>query len=46
MQPRRSTVRCVATRQVGHELCADALGDALLDEVEQFGFDVVAGELE
>jgi hypothetical protein len=28
------------------ELCGDGLKDALLDEAEQFGFDVVAGELE
>ena len=28
------------------ELGADGVADALLDEVEQFGFDVVAGELE
>jgi hypothetical protein len=27
-------------------LCADGLGDTLLDETEQFGFDVVSGELE
>ena len=28
------------------KLCADGLKHALLDEAEQFGFDVVAGELE
>ena len=28
------------------ELRADGVADALLDEAEQFGFDVVAGELE
>jgi hypothetical protein len=27
------------------ELCADDLRDALLDEADQFGFDVMAGEL-
>ena len=27
-------------------LCVDGLGDARLDEAEQFGFDVVAGELD
>jgi hypothetical protein len=46
MQTRRCTGRCAATRQSGVELCADGLGDALLDKAEQFGFDVVAGELE
>jgi hypothetical protein len=25
----------------GVEICADRLGDALLDEAEQFGFDLV-----
>jgi hypothetical protein len=30
----------------GVELRADGVADALLDEAEQFGFDVVAGELE
>jgi hypothetical protein len=30
----------------GVELRADCVADALLDEAEQFGFDVVAGELE
>jgi hypothetical protein len=30
----------------GVELFADGLRDALLDEAEQFGFDVMAGELE
>jgi hypothetical protein len=30
----------------GVELRVDGVGDALLDEAEQFGFDVVAGELE
>jgi hypothetical protein len=29
----------------GVELCADGLGNALLDKAEQFGFDGVAGEL-
>jgi hypothetical protein len=29
----------------GVELCADRVGDVLIDEAEQFGFDVVAGEL-
>ena len=33
-------------RRVGMELCADGLGDAFLDEAEQFAFDVMAGELE
>ena len=28
------------------ELCADRLEDQLFDEAKQFGFDVVAGELE
>jgi hypothetical protein len=30
----------------GVDLRADGLADTLLDEVEQFGFDVVSGELE
>src|ERR1700723_496859 len=30
----------------GVELGADALGNALLNKAEQFGFDVVAGELD
>jgi len=32
--------------RLARELCADGLADALLDEAEQFGFDVVAGEFE
>jgi hypothetical protein len=32
--------------RAGMELCANGLRDALLDEAQQFGFDVVAGELE
>jgi hypothetical protein len=35
--------KCAATR---HKLRADGVAHALLDEAEQFGFDVVAGELE
>jgi hypothetical protein len=27
------------------ELCADGLADALLDEAEQIGFDVVSGKI-
>ena len=30
----------------GVQLCSDGLKDARLNEVEQFGFDVVTGELE
>jgi hypothetical protein len=30
----------------GVELCTDCLGDAFLDEAKQFGFYIVAGELE
>jgi hypothetical protein len=37
--------RCAATR-IWRELWFDGVSDALLDEAEQFGFDVVAGELE
>jgi hypothetical protein len=37
---------CSAEARLARELCADGVADALLDEAEQFGFDVVAGEFE
>ncbi|HTF72146.1 MAG TPA: hypothetical protein VK638_56705, partial [Edaphobacter sp.] len=46
MQPRRCTGSVQRRGTSGTELCADGVADALLDEAEQFGFDVVAGELE
>ena len=46
MQPRRCTGGVQRRGTSGVELRADGVADALLDEAEQFGFDVVAGELE
>jgi hypothetical protein len=45
MQICRCVGRCADDR-AGMELCANGLRDALLDEAQQFGFDVMAGELE
>jgi hypothetical protein len=46
MQPRAARGGMQRRGTSGADLRADGVADALLDEAEQFGFDVVSGELE